>query len=339
MVISSSISSERKSTGFTLIELLVVISIIIALMGLGIATANVMRRQSLNTKTKVILSLITNAISSAGATRSQVLSTAEHPLASSAATRFAFARAADGTAVATAGDAIKTSDESFVAAGDRTRILRDDDVFADPIAPQFIGVPRWRMTIPGVTTKWVSRWLRVSSPGSAGTAIEPELGSWIDDSFMRSVVTSSTDTRWEASADKAFAIMLGPTIEELGMHGAIRRPDTTRDTLILSNRLRKDLNPLTKQGDGTWMPGTVNDGTSFVPYLIRGPAVVDAWNHEILIARTASGSLRLESAGADGCFRWHPGDDGILQTTATAASPDGDDKDATRDNIVLGANE
>lgn len=322
--------------GFTLIELMVVVAIVLALIGMIIAAITLMRGRAQITRTRTIIAIVHTAISQ-NSISANTLSPVEHPLAASAPTRRIFLRASGGTPVAVAGDAIRATDMAFVPGGDQPRVLLDSDLFADPVAPQFIGMPRWRMAVLGATTKWVSSWLRISGAGQAGRRIEPDLGTWVDEGFLRQAVTDSASTAWEEAADKAMGVALGGTADELLALGAYWRPDTTRDPLIHANRLRQDLSAKASPGSTTWFPGSILEGAQYVPYRLRGPAVVDAWGREILASITPTGALRLESAGPDGVFRFHPGRDMVLQSTAAGLA--GDDRDGESDNVFVGPKE
>jgi hypothetical protein len=63
-------------------------------------------------------------------------------------------------------------------------------------------------------------------------------------------------------------------------------------------------------------------------------AVYDAWGNELQMSTTSKDNLIVESAGADGVFRWGPGPDGVYQTDAftTARVPAGDDRIGWTDN-------
>lgn len=101
-------------------------------------------------------------------------------------------------------------------------------------------------------------------------------------------------------------------------------------------------------GDSDWSGGrsaqTVGPrmlyNGSWMRYRLRGTSLVDAWGTEILYVRDSLGNIRLISAGPDGCFLVHPGNNGIetgLDTYDSASgvfsSFGGDDTDASKDNI------
>jgi len=84
-----------------------------------------------------------------------------------------------------------------------------------------------------------------------------------------------------------------------------------------------------------WSPGTVKAAGGWHPYKLPGLAIYDAWGQEILYSLNRAGSLRLLSAGADGAFRFAPGDDHTLETNdPNASSQATSDRDGTRDNAV-----
>lgn len=104
-------------------------------------------------------------------------------------------------------------------------------------------------------------------------------------------------------------------------------------------------------GTVTWEPGRIRvsdqnllegDGR-WRTYLLRGPAIYDAWGREILYARTAEGGTYLISAGEDGCFAIVPGlvdaNGASIFATDVSAGYDGvpvaPDRDGTTDNVVL----
>jgi len=147
-----------------------------------------------------------------------------------------------------------------------------------------------------------------------------------------------------ADSKKAFEASLGPALTELAKLGAVYQP--ANDTpLIRSERLWTD-----GATASAWEPGFTKDGTTWKGYRLRGPAIYDAWNTEILVYRstTKDGYIAV-SAGVDGVFRWHPGVNGVLNTVVTAfgpgettdiaspvVGPSGDDQWGGRDNIVVG---
>ncbi|MBA3686838.1 MAG: hypothetical protein H0W72_16580, partial [Planctomycetes bacterium] len=103
--------------------------------------------------------------------------------------------------------------------------------------------------------------------------------------------------------------------------------------------------PDPQDGSDRWQAGRVRCGVidagastgqpDWKRYQLRGIAIYDAWGREILCRWSSSGGLLLLSAGADGCVRWHPGQDSAYATVADATAPAGDDRDAQRDNIVV----
>ena len=328
-------SSRVGVKGLTLIELLVVVIIIATLIGLILASVNGLLGKSEKVRTRAALAMISQAIAATGVEAGQTQAQVEHPMAASAAPRQIFHRKTDGTIVTQTGDGIKTTDISYVATADQARVLLADDRFADPAAPQFFGMRRDQMSVIGSTTKWVTQYRRISGPGQTGRLIEPDLGRWIDESFLRESITDATSTLWEETCAEAVSLTLGPTFNELLVLSVIRSSDNA-GSLVVENRLRQSTDDTRLASSSEWDIGMVHDGSNFVSYDIRGTSVVDLWGTEILVSRDENGRLRLESAGPDGRFRWDPGPDGIFQTAATDSDSSGDDIDATSDNVVIG---
>jgi prepilin-type N-terminal cleavage/methylation domain-containing protein len=331
---------SRCRSGFTMAEMLVVLAIIAILAGFLVTGINLLRSQAEATRTRSILAMTVNALASGGAASSQTLAAVEHPLAASAAPRDDFVRS-DGTPVSSTGVAIQTSDPAYVAAAEQSLIVSDDDRYVDPDAPAFYGLERWRMRVLGAATRWVTSYRRITGPGQPGRLIEPDLGVWVDEGFLRQAVDDPASLVWEQASDQAVKVALGASLEELLTLGAIRQADPDRDPLIRHDRLRRFNAPGQLGGTGNWEPGTIFDQSSgqHLAYALRGMSLIDVWGREILIGRTPQGGLRVESAGRDGIFAWDPGPDGVHQTAPDASQPAGDDRDGAKDNIVLGGQE
>jgi hypothetical protein len=154
-------------------------------------------------------------------------------------------------------------------------------------------------------------------------------------------------TAAQAAADTELALkrVLGSTWDQLRDLGALRQP--ANDTaLIWGNRLWSGAT-----AGGAYQPGMVNVG-GWRPYQLRGLALYDAWEREILVSQGADQRLRVLSAGKDGCLRIDPGANKTYQSTtftrrmlawcttwaATSRGKglSGDDQDGSRDNLSIG---
>lgn len=139
---------------------------------------------------------------------------------------------------------------------------------------------------------------------------------------------------WDDGAQRAalLAAIGEAGLDQLAQLGAI---DTTPDDLSHGTLLFDELlwSPPAPPAEPRLAPCQALVGGSWRRYRLRGPALYDSWGGEILVWRTAAGGWGIESAGRDGCFRWHPGADGTYQTDVTADTPSGDDRDASRDNL------
>jgi prepilin-type N-terminal cleavage/methylation domain-containing protein len=157
--------------------------------------------------------------------------------------------------------------------------------------------------------------------------------------------------KMEIEQKKLFDYILGPEVlsELTSLQGIITADNSTttdQETIPISNnRVRGFTTGGTPMTVAKWDPQVMTgkvgslvrdvDG-SWKPYRLRGPALYDAWKHEIFCFLASNGSLVFESAGRDGVLRWHPGGDGVYQTNASDDTPSGDDRDGQRDNLLTG---
>jgi prepilin-type N-terminal cleavage/methylation domain-containing protein len=334
---------------FTLIELMVVVAIIVVLAGFTIACIDVFTRNTKKAKSSAIVNSISLALTlSAG--EGVNLSPAEHPLAGSLPPRPEFMRV-DGSAVATAGEALVAQDLTWVDPSDRDRVLLATDLFglvpATCTLPLLYGMPRGRIGIIGPASDLITTYRRLpdlnmgynASPTTIKIANPPAIASvnYPDLKFLTKP-TLPAGVTLEERATQMVKIYLGPAQVDIAQQGGIFTADTTNSTPAT------DSTPIVNVGyvrlptagittSTYWKPGFVFDGTDWRRYRLCGTAVYDTWGNEILYSVAKNDSVRLESAGADGVFRWDPGPNKVFETAPNALVPAGDDKDGSLDNI------
>ncbi|MBA3848192.1 MAG: hypothetical protein H0X45_16295, partial [Planctomycetes bacterium] len=200
--------------------------------------------------------------------------------------------------------------------------------------PLLYGVERRRIGVIGASAPHIThvRHLPAVGAGFDDPARPGKLASpydatrYPDSMFLARGALIPGRTLEDAAAD-ALRYALAQSYAELQQLGAIDVP--AKDAALLKlERVRRGPGPEVP----AWKSGHVRDG-AWQPYRLRGAAIYDAWGVEILISLAVNGGLRVESAGADGVFRWHPGADGEYATAAHADEPAGDDRDGARDNL------
>ena len=333
--------------GFTLIELLVTICVIIVLAGLGLAGVQALRERVKRTRTESIIALVAGTLGMAGQ-RGGSLSPVEHPLAGSAswpAQRPAFVRAgtagfAAGDAVAITGEALRAGDPAWIPTVARSRLLLPDDRFTGGGAdgwelPLLFGRKRSQIGILGTADSRISAWRLVPQPASRsdldgdGTTDAAALGDARSPWQAQPPVVADlgpSDDRITTTAG-TIATLLGEAQADLAKLSAIVRA-LPADGPLICNQLAVSLGTTS-----IWEAGTVRHGGAWHRYRLLGTTLVDGWGREILCFQTDGGVLRLVSAGRDGVFAWHPGADGILQTSPVATVAAGDDADGALDNL------
>ncbi|HYE04885.1 MAG TPA: type II secretion system protein [Planctomycetota bacterium] len=332
--------SVTARRGLSLFELLAVMAIIAVLASLLLAVAGAIRRAATRGKSEAIIAAVRDALAVSAAERGGSLGSVEHPLAGSAAPRAVFVRTDGAAEVASTGEALTVGELSWLPDADASRALHGDDRYqggeipGECELPLLYGVERRRIGVVGA-----------SAPHITHVRHLPALGAGYDDPAKPGKLASPYDaTRYpdtmflargalipgrslEDAAGDALRYALAQSYAELQQLGAIAVP--AKDAaLIKHERVRR--------GDGAevpaWKPGHVRDG-AWQPYRLRGAAIYDAWGVEILVSLASNGGLRVESAGPDGVFRWHPGPDGAFATAAHADEAAGDDRDGALDNL------
>jgi prepilin-type N-terminal cleavage/methylation domain-containing protein len=338
---------------FTLLELLVVIAIIVVLMGLGVATAQIIRRQTKVAQTQMLLSIVHQALSS----NPKSSGTAVHPLAGTKVldgSRPLFYGSRQGSATATALDASQialSGPETLVASALKNRLIVPDDRLAEPGAPHLFGLERSNLRILGIETVRTTE-VRLIPTNSAiiasdaqTTALESINPKLVDFAFggsreieLDSRLTDPAATDWERKAGQAVQVILSDDVERLTKLGMLRSPDPDAP-LAAKARLRLDTNSsrATTVGTGSsWQQCRILDvDATWKPMLLRGPTLLDSWGTEIVISER-DGNFEVRSAGPDGCFVFHPGPNNTLETVNPFEAPASDDRDAAEDNKTAG---
>jgi hypothetical protein len=349
---------------FTLIELLIVIGIIMVMATMILAGAKALGIGSKKAKTQTILAAVRKGIELTIANKGGSVSPVEHPFAGSKAPRFEFHGVRGRTLnidlqpIGGAITAIDTGSEAFAhieewfLQGSQNRCLMGDDWMVDKSIPGFYGFKREYMTILGAEMSWTTRYRRLPRPlpvqqFSKVPLSYDDLTKYPDAQFLINGSGTAADSK------KSLDYLFGSSnvLPELSSLQAIYSPPD--DQLIDQNYWIKvpvgtppnDFGVVWSEkkkgstGDPAWRAGRIYDnnlaisGNYWKGYRIRGLAIYDAWQREILYSISSSGSVRLLSAGEDGVFQWDPGPDHTLQTAEDATSPAGNDKDGARDNV------
>ena len=358
-------STPRRA--FTLIELLVVVAIIAILASLILAGTGMLSRQTKTRKTELIIAALRQGMELTIANRGGCPSPVEHPLAGSRQTKATFTSGAlwvrGGTSTTVQGTTADAGPyaltgvdglSNFANSGDADRLMLRTDVYQRAEMPMLFGLTRDRIGVLGAMQKAVSKFIqlpKVQAPTKIQTAditnkalLVPTDYQDKDQTVMGQPSPQPFGTEegnklvidymfGNSNAQTELAGLKAVTIAGLGSPtwNVPLFPITVSATAV--NVARVYTNGSGAQSE--WSPGTVNVAGSWYPYKLPGLAIYDAWGQEILYSLNRAGSIRLMSAGADGAFRFAPGDDRTLNTSdPNASSHATGDRDGTRDNVI-----
>lgn len=342
-----------RNVAMSLIEVLVVVAIIAILAALIVAGANALGVGSKKNRTLTILETVRQALEVTAAQSGSFPTPVEHPLAGSfaapGAPRLRFVRADAGHAeldrevtgaLGTAREQVALSgvgaDEIVPAFSGR--LMLPGDLYADRQVPLLYGLARERIGVLGAKLAQVTRYRRLPRPPA---------GQRIADADDLALYPNATRLVWsdvEPEGNKrTLDYVLGATNagSELAKLGALfTPPDDDPDKRHAWGRVWC-AETRAAGGAGAWKAGMLDDPQRPQPathawkrYRLRGLAIYDAWGIEVIATTSASGALRLGSAGRDGAFRVDPGPDGAIATDAWAEAPAGDDRDGAIDNVM-----
>jgi hypothetical protein len=247
-----------------------------------------------------------------------------------------------------------TGVEEWYLSNDQDRVLMADDWFADRGTPHLYGMHRGELGVIGDPQQAVTRYRRLQRPPSASPIlpgpydaamygdrdhlVEPD-GHHEDGHKTFDYLFGNSNVQSELLAMGALAAPLNDDPEH-----RLRQP-AEKTGLDNAGRVWSSAGAEPRDGIASWRAGLIRDGVmqfgpdegkpDWKPYHLRGLAVNDAWGHEVLYSITATGAVVLQSGGQDGSYRFSPGLDRYLQTSADAVDPAGDDQDCASDNLRL----
>jgi len=359
------VTSSPPRRAFTLIELLMVVAIIAILASLILTGASVLNRQAKTRKTEVIISALRQAMELTIANRGGCPSPVEHPLAGSRQTMATFTSGAlwvrGGTSTTVQGTTADAGPYALTGAdlgsfgppsnSDAARLMLRTDVYARSEVPMLFGLTRDRIGVLGAMQKAVSKFIqlpKVMAPNqikpadiinaallvptnyqdrdltAMGQASPEPFGTEKGNKLLFDYIFGSSNAQAELAGLKAL-ILAGPGTSTWNIGLLPITVDGKQIPRVYTNG---------SAAQNEWSPGTVKAADGWRPYKLPGLAVYDAWGQEILYSLNRAGSIRLMSAGADGAFRFAPGDHTLNTSDPNASSPAPGDRDGTRDNVV-----
>jgi prepilin-type N-terminal cleavage/methylation domain-containing protein len=348
-----------KIRGYSLIELLFVVAIIVILAGIVVGGFAALSRGSQKARTATIIETVRQSLESFSAEQAGFVQQVEHPLAGSYGDltypRMIFRRSianGEGLLLGAKGQqslALRGVSLSVLPSAERDRLLLDDDRYSDFRVPMLYGVQRQHLGLLGAAVAKVVQYRRIPASTDPITnpddvALYPDLTCLVESNDQPSASKKLLDHVFGASGAtstlsklKAFRL----TSETTGAaicYGRVWSTTGVAPQTMMTGETSWDLGRMIDPEHPVYTSGPNVNKPRWVPYTPRGLHLIDAWGNEILYSVPVAGGIpRLISAGADGCFCWHPGNDNTFQTNAEGSKPVGDDKDASRDNIQIAA--
>jgi hypothetical protein len=317
----------------------------VILAGLVLAAGRVLFASAAKTRTRAILAVVQVGLGTSAAQRGSAPAPAPHPLCGSAEPRLTMLRDgsiagyASGSAVGS-GIALRVANPATIASGDRSRVLLPSDRFqgasniADCPLPLLYGAERSTLSLLS-TGAGISHYRKLPQPS---LRFDRNRDGMLDTPYSAPLYPDTqclVDMRGLGRALETERVIHSTLdasqLEELAQLDGL----TSASTADLAGGLlstRSGTAPLTY-----WESGRYHDGSAWREYYLTGTSIVDAWGNEVFYWLTADGARSIvTSAGPDGVLRWHPGNDGRMQTPVTATSPSGDDRDGAKDNLSEG---
>ncbi|MDA3960545.1 MAG: type II secretion system protein [Planctomycetota bacterium] len=334
--------------GFSLVELLVVIAIIGALAALILIGAQTLMDRTKQVRTEAIIGLIQQAVGVAISEGRGAPEATEHPLAGSlagSAGRPAFRRRDTITSIIGPDGAYEgIENPTLFPASLRSRLILGTDLHAESRFATLFLVPRRDIGILGAPQQLVTRKRRMVGND---TQIASRVSSLISQGQTPNDAIDACSVIIEGDASpedqgRILTDLCGAFVAELSELGAWHAPDPSYSTPLYDNRVLSD-----GSSSPTWQAHSMLDAGSWKPYRLPGVALYDAWGTELLITNAERGArLRIQSAGPDTVFRWHPGANGQIDASVEAAAASvyndvtsattaiGDDRRGDDDNIT-----
>ena len=239
---------------------------------------------------------------------------------------------------------------------DHKRVLLPDDRFGGYLSngdvPLMFGMTRSSLGIIGANAEWIHQSRRVPKavvPYVQDPSADPLLlitpidnTNYPDETFLMTERLEKDKTLEELSKQN-LQFYLGDHLSQLNEAGAIRsspEPDVTAwhtftdpensITFQIDNKQpsagaydthqRVWIDPGTEKTD-LWEPGKIRLDDKWIFYQIRGPELVDSYGNGMLVGQGPNNTMIFMSAGEDGCFMVHPGDNNTIDTAIEDYDP------------------